>query len=1307
MSRQSSLRLWPEALKGQGQCLLRLTIILVILSIILALISAFWFNRPGSISEKATLSNLSRARRDIQHDFSRLLDRLQKRQAQFAAQALPSDPGARFEFFRDKNLNPALEGVASFDEKLNPEVWYGSVANLKPLAASQDKFLADLLAGSFVIQDKASAYLVSLKAAGQNSYLAIFELLAFEPQFESSYLRQYLRLKSLKKTGADIDFWEYYHETEALDRLFERNQDAYLSQQREERESRTLYFPLRNEKGKILATVTLNSYRLEGQRLNPDQIIKILAIVLAILALISFLFWLGQPRTRSFWTGKPVDWLLAIIGLIAIRYLLLLLTAVKPFIYWSVFSPQEAGFKTLGNLTSSPGDIFLTSLLIFFLGAVSLKTLKNWAGPNSWSWQQRLTSASNRHKVLAILTGTLLLVLGFQVFIWTLKKIVASTSYNLIQYNFGLAALLIYFSLFLAGLSFIFFPLLILRRIFLTGWPGTIFRVVGLVSILLFGWLAQLVFRPAGWGSLQAVLFLLMLYCLAVLVRRPGTYLVLALFLIALVQFTFARNFTTKKTRQLTQDVLVHLVSSQKTWAEMALKQSLLELQREIRDIDAFFRYPADQDFARSLWNKTYLARLNWNSCLYLQSNDRKVLSSFALNMPIFADQTDDLEVSVEPVYTEQYLEILGQERHFLIGYQDFAIETEISGRLVIWVSLDPTLLPFINTANPYFELLRLNTLPSLQHFPVSLAIFDAEGQPLFRQSQPVFSLTPELRQKIKGQPAGLWTLLNINGKNYHAYCLTLGNDHFYAFYQPAESSRQLITGFLKLFFLLMIFSFLLFIPMAARRKEWRPDLHSFSARVYLAFFTVAIVPLFFFIFFTQAMVERIFADRFVNEATSRAYFARSILYDFTSLPESAEQQPVDLPEDLVFWISSTINNDVNLYRKGVFVSSSRREFFETGILSDLIDGEVYSRIIFGHQPLAVSRKSFGQFSYQTLTIPYQYRQEIYLLSLPFPFERQEISQATGELLEFFIFSSIFFIGLIAFFASTIKRMIIIPINKLISATQEVGLGNLDVKVDHQAQDELKSLIDGFNSMVENLKAHEKELAELSQKVAWAEMARRVAHEIKNPLTPIQLSAEHILKVHEDQHPEFDRILKESISYIISEVENLRRIAQEFMTIARESDSHREKFDLVKLVEELLEPYQSTLEGRISIILKKSGEDFGLTADREKMKVAIRNLLINSIEAIKGKGQIEFTLEAQPEAIKLEIKDNGSGIPADILERVFDPYFSTKEKGTGLGLAICKRIVEENGGSIKIESQPGLGTKVMLTFPRVVDHQSG
>ncbi len=119
--------------------------------------------------------------------------------------------------------------------------------------------------------------------------------------------------------------------------------------------------------------------------------------------------------------------------------------------------------------------------------------------------------------------------------------------------------------------------------------------------------------------------------------------------------------------------------------------------------------------------------------------------------------------------------------------------------------------------------------------------------------------------------------------------------------------------------------------------------------------------------------------------------------------------------------------------------------------------------------------------------------------------------------------------------------------SKLLAGTREVSLGNLEIAIEHRSQDEMKTLVDGFNAMIKDLKSHQQELAELSKKVAWAEMARKVAHEIKNPLTPIQLSAEHILRVYEDKRGDFEKALQESVSYIISEVENLRRIAQEFL----------------------------------------------------------------------------------------------------------------------------------------------------------------
>jgi len=133
---------------------------------------------------------------------------------------------------------------------------------------------------------------------------------------------------------------------------------------------------------------------------------------------------------------------------------------------------------------------------------------------------------------------------------------------------------------------------------------------------------------------------------------------------------------------------------------------------------------------------------------------------------------------------------------------------------------------------------------------------------------------------------------------------------------------------------------------------------------------------------------------------------------------------------------------------------------------------------------------------------------------------------------------------------------------------------------------------------------------------------------------------------------------------------------------------------------DLIQPFSETLADRIKITLSQSGRNFGLVGDPGKLKVAIRNILINAIEAIKGQGQIEVSLRENEDQLELEIRDSGCGIPEEVAAHMFEPYYSTKEKGTGLGLPICKRILEEHEGSIKLESRPGQGTTVTIILPR-------
>ncbi len=1282
--------------------LLQLALCFFLLGLVLLAVSTLLIKSRAVPSEQETLTALRKSATRIRNEFSALVDLLEKRQTYFRQIPPGLQPEEIFDSFKKAGLETSIEGVSWLDQDLIPLLWLGNVANIHNLIKAWPEGSGRFLNGSFIVQDRSSYFLVRLVPAGQNHYLAIFELLAFQPQFQSAYLREFNRLKSVAGSGADINFWDYEQDTEALARFFARARDEYLSQQTEEVEIRTLYFPLRNEQGEILATVTLNSLYLHRQRFALPALFRILAIVSATIALILFTGWLHRPGFSGPRTGW-LAWLLTVAGLVIIRVHLGLLTRNYPASGWQAFTAEKLGLRWPLGLAASPADLFLSSLLFF---ALVFFTIRIFAG--AYLTGSRVESScppESGSSIVRLIVLALASALSVATLSWFIREVVDNCNLNLLSFNLNLSSLLIYLSLFLV-ISGLLLPAILFSKQILPGLQQNrpllaAFLLTSLAFFFLLGLVVNI--RPTGIAIL--FFFWLLLAAVSTLNWRTRALSAICLLIISCFSYWLLREFTEDRTRKLTEKVLVHLVSSQKTWAGMALRQSFSELQKRARDLLSYFKNPADPGLARRLWNLTLLARLNWNSCLYLQSQDLKLLSSFGLNLPVFAEQTNDLPFSPDPSIEEQYLDILGQEKHFLVGYQDFRDAAGQGGRLAIWVSLDPELLPFFYSANPYFELLRLNTLPSLQHFPASLAIFDSQGQMVFTQNQPGFALPPDILKKVRAYPAGLWSSFRAGQDRLRAFLINLDGDNIYVFYSLEKSWRRQFTDFLKLFFLLAIFLAISLAPRIFKKRQWKLSGRSFSFRLYLAFLAMGLVPLFFFIFFSQAVVGRLFADRFVQEATSRAYFARSILHDFISLQEQNEQPGSEMPEDLVFWISSTLKNDVNLFKNGRLLSSSRREYFETGLLSEMLDGETYFRLTRQNQPLAVSRKSFGRYSYQTLTVPYRYRQDVYFLNLPFPFEKQEISQARTELFEFFLFISVFFILLIGFLVATIKKMVVVPINQLIRATQEVGLGNLDVRVEHQARDELRSLVDGFNAMVENLKAHEKELAELGQRVAWTEMARKVAHEIKNPLTPIQLAAEHILKVHADRHPDFDRVLQESISYIISEVENLRRIAGEFMTIARESGVVREKFDLKDLVLELLQPFRETLADRIRFILRESGGNFELLGDRGKMKVAIRNILINAIEAVKGPGRIEISLRDKGNELELEIKDTGCGIPGDVIAHIFEPYFSTKEKGTGLGLPICKRIVEEHEGAIRLESQPGLGTTVTITLLRRLPEQ--
>ena len=1264
----------------------------VALALILGLLSLALPPFLSKDYDRRSLDGLKSQAEAVRVEFGRILARLEARKARFATAPLPADPEVYFALFKTSGLDTEHEGIALTTGDGNPVIWYGNVLSLIDLVAP-DAF-KDLKGrpAVFLVRSKSSVHLVALQPRGDDgSLLAHFRLLAFIPQFRSSYVLESHALGPAFKTDFDIDYWDHGQDVSGFDKLFARHPEGFAGQPRQENGIQTLFFPLRNEAQRIIATVTLSSPSLTSKLTDVREglwlIVLLLLAAAGLLALI--LLWTSPDLLEA---RRPWPGLLIVLVSAGLRLLALPLSRLEKVQSLPVFSPTVAGFRSPFGLTQSPADILLTALLLFALASCLMVYGK------PLFRRPRLKAGRSLSVVLAVASGVLAAG-GLILFLKVLRQVVFNSNLSLHRWSFTASFIFLHLGLLLLFVALV----LLLSLAFRLAALGAMSRPP---AIVLTAVTAGAVTFLAGGRSLLLVLFsLALLAWVYAVAAAPGLLRRREVFILGLLLAAGWTSFSldalmSEKTRVLIETTLKRTILSQESWGGFLMEESFPDLDRNQRSIISYFKNPADPNFAHALWQKSPVAKSNWYSSLELRDAEGNSLSWFSLNVPKYYITPPELERSETWTVVRQSLSFIGKEKEFLIGYKDWSDETHYLGRLILYVSLDPEMLPFLYSANPYFEVLRTDPMPSLNQFDFGCAIYDLEGRPLFNPQKLASGLAAEDVARLAAGGPPLWTRFREKGTAYAAY-LFRGQDRFYELFTPLKKLKTRFVEFLRLFFfdLAVVAAVLILLAFLTGRARLAWPFWSFSNRVYASFLAVALTPLLMYTVFTRSLFDRIFTERFVEDAAIHASYAQSLMEAFLIVRDKNISPYLAPTADLALWISSTLANDVNLYRDALLVASSRLEFFDSGLLPDLLDGEAYESLVYEKKPFHTKRTSVGGYSFQTLTVPYGFENSTLFISLPFPFERQEVARAMREIVEFLFLLAAFFTLLVVLFSRGIRSMIIVPVRKLLAGTREVGLGNLEVRIDHRSRDEMMTLIEGFNAMIKNLKAHEQELAEMSKKVAWTEMARKVAHEIKNPLTPIQLSAEHVLKVYEDRKGDFDQALKESMSYIIGEVENLRRIAQDFMEISRDTSLHKAPLDLGGVLEDTLRPYRKLLSERIRFKVVQAGPDFRTTGDAAKLKTALRNVVANAVEAISGKGEVSVTLAREGPNHRIIIRDTGAGMSRETVERVFDPYFSTKDSGTGLGLPIAKKIIEEHGGTIQVASAPGTGTTVTIGLP--------
>ncbi|NHZ84508.1 MAG: HAMP domain-containing protein [Planctomycetia bacterium] len=299
------------------------------------------------------------------------------------------------------------------------------------------------------------------------------------------------------------------------------------------------------------------------------------------------------------------------------------------------------------------------------------------------------------------------------------------------------------------------------------------------------------------------------------------------------------------------------------------------------------------------------------------------------------------------------------------------------------------------------------------------------------------------------------------------------------------------------------------------------------------------------------------------------------------------------------------------------------------------------------------------------------------------------------ELYSKFILSFLTVSVIILFFISF--YFITRPLKRLQNATLQLAQGNLAVSVKESKFSPLNDLIVSFNNMSHELLSNRKKLIQAEKDSAWRDMARVLAHEIKNPLTPIRLSLERLEMKYASKSKDLDKVFSNVTTVIHEEIDNLQAFASEFSKFARLPEALMKYYDINQQIAEICTPYQTEL--KINFKLEEKLPQ--IFADKIQVKQVLENLIQNSINAAKDNFVIKISTDFTDSIINISIQDNGHGIDAKNINEIFNPYFTKSRGGTGLGLAIVKRIIESHGGSINVESQVDVGTTFNISFPIV------
>ncbi len=763
----------------------------------------------------------------------------------------------------------------------------------------------------------------------------------------------------------------------------------------------------------------------------------------------------------------------------------------------------------------------------------------------------------------------------------------------------------------------------------------------------------------------------------------------------------FNKNLEQEKGFQKT--IAYELLRPREQLINFAVNQTLQQVGTDEEFAKLFFIESSSEfsstDFnflAYRLWINSILSDEGLNSYLFLFDKHGKVIGSFGfgMNEPDYIKDYFDARLvqnlTIFLIRTRAPNDLFGvipiKLNNSIIGYCGIVIELSQSNfqptfsntifKNIKYEKNPFTLVPdavVYNFRNNQFELFKGNDLPEIRDINLDL-----------------------IKKALSEGRNEFWIEEVIANKKFRT---------FYFVYDTLEPLRIITVSIPEKSFILTVFNLfkvtlvhiiisaivLLIGTLILFSKGYKFKLR-FKTRLFIGLFVVTLIPIILLAYFSRESELQRWKNNLSKELKKDL--------DITTLfiKENLQSEKSNFNE--INNISQQLEIDFNIYKNSDLVQSSQKKLYDIGFFPSSLPAKVFTDLMIEHNNYTFDFEYISDFPYLVGYKKITSNDLNYIISIPTLYRQDKIKAELAQI-DTFIFGAYSLTLLLIFlFGNLFFERLTKPISELTEATRKVSSGDLSVKLEPKETGEVGDLIEAFNKMISDLDESRKNLARIEREQAWKEMAKQVAHEIKNPLTPMKLSLQHLQFLYKENKKEFSRIFGKVSTTLIEQIEALTKITNEFSHFARMPERKIIKCDLEEILKEVLALFSS--QNKIDFEYVKN-ETFHVSADKEELKRVFINLIKNSIQA--SSTEIKVKLYKDANYCFINIEDNGSGIPEELLDKIFDPNFSTKTDGTGLGLPIVKRILNDINGTIEIKSEIGKGTIVMIAIPQIKENE--